>query len=960
MRWAALPKTQPLLAYLLLNRQAPIARDGVAFLFWDDVPEREARANLRRHLHDLLKALPPASPDAPWLLRTGTTVQWNPAAPYWLDVAEFEAGCRSPHQLAEAVTLYTGSLLPHLYEDWLIQERDRLQMLYLNVLMQLIERERQQGDLPQAQVYAQMLLNHDPLREDAVRQMMTLRYAAGDRAGALQIYQRFVARLAEELDVAPMPETAQLFETISQNKPVDSGVVQNRLAEARTTAVAPHNLPAQLMTFIGRQDETTAVSHLIGQSESPTRLVTITGTGGTGKTRLSLQVADTLRQQQPALFPDGIFFVALASLTEPSQVIMAIADVVGKPVQDGRSPLDSLKKALQNKQLLLILDNFEHLLDGAVEVAELLTAVPGLRLLVTSQAALHLYGEHEFPLDPLPLPEANTVPPVTELLNYAAVALFVSRVQAVQPGFTLSEANREAVVAICQRLDGLPLALELAAARSKLLTPAAMLGQLNQRLRFLTSQARNRPSRHQTLRGAIDWSYSLLTPDEQTLFAGLALFADSFTLSAVAAVFGETEIGDPTDQPDELPLLAEETAVLLASLVDKSMLRLLPPAATDEPETRFRMLQTLREYGLEQLAQVAPETAVAIHQRFARYYAELAKQGRSGLLYSAEQQTWLQRLRAEENNFIVALEWLDRGGDQAANALLLATIVGELSRFWYLRGHLQELQTWMARATSYLPLLPPGQQLHLLNEAGNAAQIRGDYAAAERHHQQALTLAYTLNDERQIAVTLHYVAFATGRQGQYAEAKTLFQECLAYYRGLPDLTPQQLTPVLNNMAIVHMRLGEHEAAITLLEEAITLKRRVGDQIGLPSVLSNVGNLQVKQGRYAAAAASMREALILRQQTQDPIGLCYSLEQLAHLALAQGQYQRAATLFAAADKQMTTRGLPRPHDGQKEYEAALDNLCHHLGKADLASCQAEGARLSLAEAVSYALRGLLPA
>lgn len=961
VRWAALPKTQLLLAYLLLHRQEAIARDRLAFLLWDDVPESEARANLRRHLHDLNKTLPLAPPAVPWLLRVGTTIQWNPSAPFWLDIAEFEARCEFPHQLAEAVTLYTGDLLPHLYDDWLSQERERLQMRYLNALMQLIERMRQQGDLRQALMYAQMLLNYDSLREDAVREMMLLRYEVGDRSGAVQVYQRFAERLAEELDLSPMLETVLLYETISQNKPwVDTNKVPPEIkpaAEDITAVSPPHNLPAQLTPFIGRREEIAAVSRLIGLAESPTRLVTITGPGGTGKTRLSLQVADGLRHQQPTCFPDGTYFVELSSLTEPSQVVTAVAEALAVHEQNGRSLLECLKEALQTKRLLLILDNFEHLLAAAVEVADLLTAGPGLRLLITSQAALHLYGEYEFPLAPLPLPQPDQTLSIAELLNYAAIALFVARVQAVQPGFVLSEANRDVVVTICHRLDGMPLALELAAARSKLFTPATMLAQLGQRLPFLTSQERNRPSRQQTLRATIDWSYNLLTADEQIGFAGLALFADSFTFAAAESLFGEPGLfGTSPPQAVDEQLPPVDIMHLLTSLVDKSMLRALPAEGAEEP--RFRMLQTLREYGLEKLTQMAPETAAALQRRFAAYYTVLAEQGMAALR-SAGQQAWIQRLHQEKNNFIVALNWLYTDDNRSQSGLQLAGIVSGLSRFWTLQGHLRELQFWLDCALTYLPLLPPLRQIQLLNEAGNAAQIRGDYTAAENWHQKALSLANELNDERQIAFTLHFVAYATGRQGHYAEAKKLFQECLARYRGLPDIKPIQLTGLLNNLAIVHKRLGEYQEAVTLLEETITVKRANDDQIGLPASLSNLANLLILQGCYTEAAAQMHEALTIRQQLQDSIGLGYSLEQMGNLALAQGQYGRAATLYAAADTQLAALAVPRPVDGQIDYETAMNELRQQLDAAEMIARQQIGINLSMAEAVTYALQDTLP-
>ncbi len=938
--FTTLPKTQPLFAFLLLHRHEAVVRDSLAFLLWDDVPESEARANLRRHLHDLKKALPPAPADTPWLLRAGTTLQWNPAAPFWLDVAEFEVRCDASHQLAEAVTLYTGDLLPHLYDDWLFPERERLQMRYLNALMQLIERERARGDLRQAQMYAQLLLNHDPLREDAVREMMALRYELGDRSGSVQVYQRYHERLAEELGVAPMPETLALYETISQNKPLTSSQppqVKTEPVVASVTAVSqPHNLPAQLTPFIGRREEVTAVSQLIGPKNSPTRLLTITGPGGTGKTRLSLRVAEDLRQEQPAYFPDGLYFVGLSSLTDPAQVVTAVAEVLGVGEQNGRSLLDSLKTNLQSKRLLLILDNFEHVLAAAADMADLLTAVPGLHLLVTSQAVLHLYGEHEFPLAPLPLPQPGQSLPAAELLDYAAIALFVARVQAVQPGFKLTEANSEAVVTICRQLDGLPLALELAAARSKLFTPEAMLAQLNSRLRFLTGQARNLAARQQTLRATLDWSYNLLEPAEQAAFNQLAVFVRSFSMAAAETVL---------TQADDYATLD-----LLAALVDKNMLRHLPPAE-NETEPRFRMLQTLREYGLEKLAASGAEAST--HQRYAAYYLEQAEQAEMGLR-SSEQRQWLAWLRQEDHDLMNALNWLFHHAADPANGAVAARLATALERFWSVQGRYLETRLWLGRGMTFADQLSPAEQIRLFNKAGSVCQWLGDYETAVTHHQRALTLARQTNDQTSLAHTLHFLGNSAGRQGDYETARTRLEESLVYHRTLPDIIPAQIMILLNNLAIVYRRLGDYDRAAALLQETLAMREQVGDTIGQSSVLANLGGLAVLQGDLVRAQTLFRQSLQIRLEINDRLGLINSLHQMAELAQAQKLFVRSVTLFAAGVRQRELLQVSMTADTQADYDRDIEQLRTVLETAVFVQAWAKGTAMTLDEAVTYAL------
>lgn len=944
-RFQGLPKVTPLLAYLLLHRETAVPRDHLAFLLWDDVPESEARANLRRHLHDLRRALPAA---AEWVLSDAKSVQWNPAVPYWLDVAEFERLCADDGRLAEAITLYTGDLLQNLYEDWVTPHRDRLQALCFATLDRLIKREWAQGDLAQAMAYARQLLNRDPLREDTLRDYMLLRADSGDRAGALQLYQQFKNRLEEELGVAPMPETTAVYDELAHSHPLSASP---RPPIAAPTSSPHHNLPARLTSFVGRQEELAHVGRLLGTAESPVRLLTITGPGGTGKTRLAIEAANWLWDKHRDQFPDGLYFVGLSAIANPDLVPIAIAETLNMHGNPDLSPLDSLKAFLRDKHLLLLLDNFEHLLDAAAHIADLLTAVPHLRILVTSQAVLHLYGEQEFPLPPLPLPDPAYLPPPAELLNYAAVRLFVERLQAVQPHFKLDETNGTAVAEICHYLDGMPLALELAAARGKLFTPAAMLAQLSQRLHFLTGQARNLPTRHQTLRATIDWSYNLLTPAEQTLFAGLSLFASSFTLSAAEAVFGAQQVESHVQQSPltvhRLPFT--DIPDLLLSLVDKNMLRALPSTGAEEP--RLRMLQTLREYGLEKLGQL--ETAVSIHYAYALYHTDLAEQGKAGLR-SSDQPTWVQRLRQEENNLIAALDWLFANGEAEHNGPLLVRMITALSRFWSLQGRIRELRHWLERAMSYLPDLSPDLQIVLLNEMGNVAQIQGDYVTAGETHRQALELARQLQDDTLIAHTLHFLAYAAGRQGQYEASRQLFQESLALHRRLPDIAPIQLTTLLNNLAIVHKRLGEYDEAIALLQETLNVKREIGDQIGLPASLSNLGNLLVLQGKLAEAETYLREALERRQRLQDRQGMLYSVNQAAGLAAAQERYGRATTLYAAADALHQTMAISRTADGENDQRQDMEQVRRHLDAATLAQCQASGARMTLEEAVAYAL------
>lgn len=462
-KFSALPKTIPLLAYLLLYRHNHIPRDTLAYTLWPDVPESEARANLRRHLHELRRNLPPTSDDLPWIIAETQKIQWNPLAPAWVDVTEFQQLSRQTEHLAEAAALYTGDLLQNIYEEWLEPERERLRGLYLQTLEQLIERSHQRQDLAQAMNYCQQVVHHDPWRENIIREMMRLRLEGGDRAGALQEYQRFKQRLQDELGVPPMPETRALYQQMVENRiKTPERPRQPEPLAAATPPPAPvrppQNLPAPLMACVGRETEIATLAHLLSSAQA-VRLITLTGPGGIGKTRLALETAHHLWQKHADVFADGVFFVPLANVHDVNLIAPAIAEVTGLKLSSQIPAWEQVKNHLQNKQILLWLDNFEQLLPAAPYLTELLRAAASLRFLVTSQAVLRVYGEQEFAVLPLAVPLPETESSQNNQQQSPAVTLFATVARTTNPSFTLTSENINAVAQICTRLDGLPLAI---------------------------------------------------------------------------------------------------------------------------------------------------------------------------------------------------------------------------------------------------------------------------------------------------------------------------------------------------------------------------------------------------------------------------------------------------------------------------------------------------------------------
>ncbi|MEZ4863279.1 MAG: BTAD domain-containing putative transcriptional regulator [Caldilineaceae bacterium] len=960
LKFAALPKTLPLFAYLLLNRTKALPRPLLAYTLWPDVGEAEARSNLRRHLYELRRVLPAASADRPWLLVDNSTVQWNPAAAYWLDVADFEATAADLACRHEAVSLYGGDLLPELYEDWIFLERERLRNRFFDLLGQLMMQQAAQGDRTGAIRYGQQLLQHDPLREDVVRELMILRHEHGDRAGALQEYQRFVQRLRDELDVPPMLETSALYDAIARQLPLvgtspitnGSGHAALRAkaepsppptphvvpalplpdAPARTTP--PTNLPAQLTSFIGREEEVAAVRALLTRQSDAARLLTITGPGGSGKTRLALEVGARLLNAETPVFRDGIFVLLLATVTDPGLVLPAIATTLGVKEVSGTTLLATLKAWLRDRNLLLILDNLEQLTAVAPCLAELLAAAPKLSLLVTSRKLLAIYGECEFQLPALATPEPDAVEQWETLSHYPAVALFLTRSRAVNPNFTLNRDNAAAIVEICRRLDGLPLALELAAARSKLFTPQAMIARLRDALSFLADSSHRTEARHQTLRATLDWSYALLDMPEQRLFARLAVFARRFTLDAVESV---CSLADDLDVLDALKTLLDNSLVRQVEL---------------EGEMYFAMLVTVRDYARSRLP--ADELAT-LRERHLCYYLRMV-QSAPQALYQKAQGVWLERLRYEEENLRAALAWAfapQAGPTQIATGL---KIVGALGRFWQVSGRINEANEWLNRAVALCNQAPVAAQVEVINQAGLFAQLRGAHAQALAYHERALTLARMLQEPRILAESLHHLGSATGRQGNYDRSIAALSESLAIQRTLgPTQDLSHLARTLNNLAATYQNNNEYLRSAPLLQESLALKERQGDQIGVAVALANLANNARLQGNYGAAAVHCRRSLELRRCLQDRLGMTNVLDQMAQLAFDCGRPQESARLFAASDAAHRAINASWSKVTRAEIDQTLGQLRTTLGEAAFDEIWQRGTGMALEEAVVFALR-----
>lgn len=641
----------------------------------------------------------------------------------------------------------------------------------------------------------------------------------------------------------------------------------------------PTNLPIQLTRLIGRDDLVADISNLLRESNN--RLLTLTGPPGIGKTTLAIEVARQMTLLHSAShnpqFPDGLFWVPLAPLSNPDMVFPTIEYALSLQDTGTNSALSTLQQQLRHKRMLLILDNFEHVINAANGVGELLAACSGLSILVTSREPLHLRGERTFSVPPLPLPSPSQPTHITES---PAVALFIERAQAADRHFSLSEENASTVAAICTRLDGLPLAIELVAARVRLLPPAVLLARLQEsgnqaHLNLLTGGPRDLPDRHRTLRDAIGWSYGLLSPSEQVLFRRLAVFVGGFTLAAADAVC------------NALADLGMDAVEGVEMLLDRNLLkRERGDADAISEEPRFTMLETIREYALERLAQSEEEAKV--RRLHAEYFLALA-QATDLQLAGAQQKAWLARLGDDHANIRAALGWLVKHEDFEAAARL----AGPLARFWMVHGHLVEGRAWLEKVLAYNGL-PPDVRAKALGGAGLLARSQGDYQAARAMAEEGLALCRALGDRQGIATMLKDLGIVYDYQGDLDTAASLYRESMEIFRDLGDRWG--VATNLSNLGTLADMRGQWAEARALYEQSLTLRREIQDKMGVASSLSNLAFTCFQEADYDTASAMWEESLLLFEEVEDKMNIGVTLNHLGLVAQVRGDYERAASLY----------------------------------------------------------------
>ncbi|RIK46095.1 MAG: adenylate/guanylate cyclase domain-containing protein [Chloroflexi bacterium] len=693
----------------------------------------------------------------------------------------------------------------------------------------------------------------------------------------------------------------------------------------KTLDSRPHNLPLQPTSLIGRDDDVALVRELLTRADS--RVVTLTGPGGAGKTRLGLQVgADALDD-----YSDGVYFVPLAAVRDPKLVLSAIATAL-RVQETGGTPVGQLlAEALHDKQLLLILDNLEQVVEAAAEIGDLLRHCTRCKVLATSRIRLGLYGEREYPVPPLDLPDPNALPALDVLAENQSVRLFVDRAEAVKPGFTLDAGNAQAIANICVRLDGLPLAIELAAARIRLLTPRAMLDRMEKRLPLLTGGARDMPARHQTLRNTIAWSFELLTPDEQRLYRRLAIFAGGWTFDAAEAVVDVASFDDPV------------AGVLdgLSALVDHNLVR---QAEQPDGMPRFDMFQTIREFGLEQLQQAGELESVA--RRHAEYYAGLAE-GFEPVVFGPEQVAWLDRLDVELDNLRAAMTWAGAAGQSE----LLLQLAGALRRYWEIRGHLSEGQHWLRTALAAHSGLS-AWRARALDASGNLAVFQGELEIATRQYQESLTISEQLGDDNATAETTHNLATVAMYRGDFEQAIARYTASLEAFRALGNRRWE--ANVLGSLGVAYGASGILDRAEELLRASLALQRALNHPYGVALALGNLATVAAEHGDYAGAIRLLRECLQVERDLGSATGMVDSIGGLADLLALIGEHHTAAILYGFEDAQREAMHMPTSSLNRELRERSLDIVRNALSHEEFVRQTQTGQGLNLAGAVALAM------
>jgi predicted ATPase/DNA-binding SARP family transcriptional activator/DNA-binding CsgD family transcriptional regulator len=949
-----LKKAASLLKLLALAPGHRLHREQAMELLWPDLDSKAALNNLHHALHVARRTLEPSVPAGSSAASRYLYVrdEWlilYPEGPLWVDVEAFKvAAAMARHALVEpapyrtAIDLYAGELLPQdRYEAWVEEQRAELRETHLSLLLELSEACEERGELGGATEALRKVVAEEPTHEEAYVGLMRLYALSGRRREALRQYERLGEALFREFGAEPETAATRLQQEIWAGTfpRGDSPPPDGFAPEEPAGAAGRHNLPLARTSFVGREREALEVKRLLAM----TKLLTLTGAGGSGKTRLALKVANDLA----GAYPDGAWLIELAALSEGELVPQVVAGALGVREQPHRSLVETLVDTLCARKMLLVLDNCEHLVEAVVDLVDaLLGTCPGLRVLATSREPLNVADEVKWVVPSLTVPDSGQRSTAEELEGYESVQLFEERARQRVPFFALTSRNEQAVAQICRRLDGIPLAIELAAARMGVLAVEQLAERLEDPLKLLTSGGRPAEPRHQTLRATLHWSYELLDEVERTMFRQLSVFAGGCTLEAAQEVCA----GEGIEQDEVLDLLSE--------LVEKSMV-VAEPSPEEEGVLHCKMLEPVRQYGQECLE--ASGEAERVRERHAEYYLALAEEADAqepGLTLKVSRPVeWLERMEAEHDNLRAALSWaLDReeAGESEELGLRLAVAMWW---FWYTHDYQTEGRRYLDRALSARSN-PTTTRLRAraLIGAGWMALTRADFWTAKALMEEGLALCRELGDKEGIASALTELGWVAvlGQRDDIPIAAVL-EELMQLKPQLENRNTLSYLLLLEG-AIAAIR-GDLERAATLHEESLELFREMRDALGTTMCLNHLGFIALIQADYEGAASLLQEALRRGWELDLKPSIQACIHGLACVAACREQPVRAARLWAAVEGMREAYGVHLTPITRSitNYEGLLTTVRSQLGEEEaFVVAWAEGRAMSLERAIEYAL------
>ena len=919
-----LRKAASLVKLLALAPAHDLHREQITDRLWPDLERGAAANNLRHTLHIARRVLEP-EPVARYLVSGGERLVLCPDAQLWVDVEVFEEAVmvarrtRDPAAYRAALNLYTGDLLPQdLYEDWLEGRRQELRQSFMSLLFELARLYEERGELDFATEVFRRVMTYDPVNQEAHAGLMRSYALSGQRETALEQHEQFEKTLYRELGVRPGAAIQRLHEEILSGR-----FPRPEASPEVVSDPGDHNLPAPRTSLIGREHELAETKRLLAM----TRLLTLTGAGGSGKTRLAVEMARDLA----GTYPDGVWMVGLATLSEPELVPQAVVAVLGVREKPGRSISEALMDHLRSKNLLLVLDNCEHLIDAVALLTELLLdSCPRLRILATSREALSIPGEINWPVPTLSLPDADGPLTHEEIEGCESVRLFVERALCRTPDFSPKAENIRTVAEICQKLDGLPLAIELAAARVGALTVEQISGKLRDSLSLLTAGNRTATPRQQTLEGTLDWSYELLLEIEKKLFVRLSVFVGGWTLEAAEAVGA----GDGVRE--------EEIMDLLSRLVDKS---LVIAESGGDGTLRYRMLEPIRQYGQSLL--VESDELETVRHLHAEWFLGLAERAELELR-GRTQAAWLERLEREHDNLRAALSW----ALEQREAELGLRLGGALGEFWHMHGHLSEGRRWLEAALATGEGLPVSARAKALARAGYIAWEQGDYERSLAFSEDSLALARELEDMEIVAAALSSLGWAALFQNNLQQASTLTEEAISLQRVSGDAVGVARSLLI--LGFVANAQRDYERAMTLHEESLTLARKEEDGFALALSLALGAFARLGRGDYQMTRSLCQEGIELSRRFGMPHLTAAHLHILTLLANSQGQPLRTARLWGAAQTLREAIGTILSPIEQYLYGPHIEAARTQLDEAAWNLAMAEGREMTFEAAIEYAL------